>query len=144
MAVDVTALTFPIMVIGSDGSMYVMRSLAELQTVNALALRKGYYKDLRIIQRDREAFRITDVIDVGAAGPLWGLRWMKPRLRKTRMLLERAGTVSLEDLQRTVMNAINQDRHYWDSMVGVELEDVVSEVRNVRSVDELFTFLDRT
>lgn len=142
MPVGPSSIEFPVLAISSDGNISVSTAAADFETVNALALRSGYYKDLEIIQSDGLTFRVSDVTDIRPGGPFWGVRFMKPRRLRVRIHLEPMGRLDLDAAKAKVINAVERDPHTWEALVGMNgVAGVRRAIRKKTTIGEIIAFV---
>ena len=121
----------------------VFREAVSLQTANSLALRKGVYDDLLVVDRNGQSYAVSIATVVGAATRFFGIRFMKPRLLRVALQLRPTGTVTLADIQERVVAATNEAPEIWDAAWDRDLQDLQASVRSSRTFPELFAFLAR-
>ena len=96
-------LSYPVLAVGDQIGLDAFRDAASLQTPNSLAVRRGVYKSLLLVDSRGVPYSIANVEVFGGAGPFWGLRFMKSRRLRVRLTIERRDPMTLDQVKRLVV-----------------------------------------
>jgi hypothetical protein len=141
MSVETTAeeLRFPALIVAKTGVMLVVRNKDELQTTNTLALRSRFFDNLLAIDITGQTYEVVGVTVQGTVGPLWGIRFLKPRRVRVSLRLLQASRLPLQAIQELAIAAINREPHTWEDRG--EVPELARRIRATQSVQALLELL---
>jgi hypothetical protein len=134
-------LAFPVLAVGRQMTVMVFKDASSLQTANALAIRRGVFQDLLVIDRNGRSYSVSTARVVGPATRFFGFRFMKPRLLRVALQLCPTTIVTLADTQEKVVAAMNEAPELWDATWDRDWRSLQAGVRSTTTFPELFALL---
>ena len=129
------ALTF------NDGWLAAIDSIDSLMRPSRLSVKKGFYKDLIVVDSTLRKFRVIRAEKVGirfdvgfrtllrllGGNPIW----------KMEITFDRPSSISLEEVKQLISDCFLKNEDYWDEMS--QLEEFRDRIASADSVEEVFT-----
>ena len=132
-------LVFPVIRFSKDGTVQVAMNSEDLKTTNNLAIKNGYFDQLRITCSDGKRFVVKSVRKVGTKKP-W---WRPPGIFETDITvefdLEANGTATLEELKQALMKVYKRNPARWEERLGDE--EFPEGLEKCKSYQDLVEFL---
>lgn len=138
-AVRLPALVF------SQGLILLINSLDEIKTCTKLGFKKGFYKNLVLVDSDGNKFRVVD------ARKLRTLRFRlrfrdflellgaNPRWEVELTFAPRSAQISLNDIKELVFKSFAKEKDYWTEMSDFEeFRDRISSASSLAEIFHLF------
>jgi hypothetical protein len=136
------SLAFPVIYFGRDGTMGVASTADQLQTCTRVALKKGYFRGLRIVDSMSREFAVADAKKVGTVGPFFGLNiFLNQRIRVRLEFVDTPRQATPEELKALVLRYFKK-WHGWESRG--DLDSLQERVQEMRSVPEIIACLQQS
>ncbi|OHB59002.1 MAG: hypothetical protein A2Y12_19720 [Planctomycetes bacterium GWF2_42_9] len=136
---NASELKFPVIAITSQSSVEADKNVNNLTTTTSLALRKGFFKGLKIIDSQGKEFIVTDVKKIRRLSKLWQILWLfNPLIQVSIDLKETGRTYNVEEVRRLVLF----DFEDWDGWQSRDdFDQLKSAVENAKSVNEIISLI---
>lgn len=130
-------LKFP--VIGISGpAVDVFHGVDDLTSWSSTSLRRGYGRELYLVDAELRGFAVVEAEKVGGIGPLWGIRLDRRRIR-VRLELGPEERLRIEDVKRRIREAIEREPDHWEA--AISWEDHRDRLAEVDGFDALVKWL---
>ena len=135
----VSNLKFPVLEI-YKGSPSPCGSIDYLVTTTSLALRKGYFSDLRIIDSQGKEFLVKRAKKIHRISRFWEvIMFFNPRIQVNLDIEETGKTVTTEEVRRLVLNDF-REWHGWESRG--DFDELKTSVENAHTIAEIIQLID--
>ncbi len=121
--------------------MEVKNQADELTVCSSVALKKGYFNDLLIVDSNRNAFPVIGVKQIGYIGPLWGFSLFYSRKLRVQLLLDNPSLLALEEIKSLACRVVEGDSDFWAASSGDHMI-IINSIKNAGSFSELITALN--
>jgi len=136
MTVDVKTdlLRYPVLEF-SKGMVFPARSVEELEQCTKPALRRGFFKDLLLIDSGGKSLKIVGARKLRGVGPLFGFNiFLNQRIQVALTASGPEQMAGVEEVRRLVLSAI-RGKQEWSSMEGSD--ELVAIVDRAQSISEI-------
>jgi hypothetical protein len=119
----------------SQGTILAASSHDQLTTCSTLELRRGWYRDLLLVDSAGHGYNIAGARRTGYLGPFWGFRLFRRMLRVKPKVASGPFDVSLAALKERIIEMLDDDEAYWSEIAG--LKEIKSKVRSAATHREI-------
>jgi hypothetical protein len=132
------SIAFPVLAF-NQGIVVPIASGDELARCTATALRRGWFKGLRLIGGDGRRYKVTGARKLHGIGPFFGFDWFGTRrIRVDLDIVEDSRPATLEELKTLVRKAFSHD-HGWSSRE--DFDELKRRLEAAREVKDVFALL---
>jgi hypothetical protein len=133
-------IKFPAITFAKKNVVAFARDLDDLTICSRRALRRGYYNGLSIIDSSGAHYRVISAREVDTIGFFFGFSLMfGQRLRVDIEIEEPCSSISIDELKKTLIKAINEDRYSWNS--GGDLGRILQKIKESSNHSEIIGIL---
>ena len=122
---------YPAILFDSPTIFEVVEREEQLTICSKTALRRGYYKKLRIFDSSGRSYLINSAKKIGTLGRFWGYNFfLNQTVRVELEFSKKVEETFLEDLKEKILNAFDKGRNFWGSRGDLpELKKLVREAK---------------
>jgi len=131
-------LVFPALAF-SKGHMSFIDSLQRLTTCSAVAMKKGFYRGLFLIDSAGRSWLVKEARRAGTIGPFWGFSLFRTQKLKVILALGEAELLALEEAKAKVLSSLARDRAFWEA--GGDYDVIELGVREAKNFPALIQAL---
>lgn len=113
----------------------VVENSDNLETCSSVAMKKGYFEKLLIVDSKGKLFSVKDVKKRSYAGPFWGFSLLYNRKLKVKLDLAEPVQLTLDDFKDRVCNVIDSDANFWSA--NADPKDIKADIRKAKTFKEV-------
>lgn len=133
-------LTFPVLTI-KGRVISLIRDEQRLGLATKYAFKTGWFEGLQIIDRSGCDYRVRSAAFVEKTHLKSHPGWFAPRLIRVSLELSDGQQLTVDEMRRSALKAVNADRDFWDA--GGELLTLLDTLRAAASIDDMWRALER-
>ena len=138
-----TQLKFPLIAISGIGEFDVHHSFETLTVTRAKKVRLGWYRDMKLITRDLQLYKVERATVLGGTGTCWGFSLTYSRRVKIKLDLAPPIKISLEECRDLIVEAVSRAPHMWESQVnGPSLAGWKRRIYEAADLDAIITIVE--
>jgi len=119
----------------SQGTIVAANSYEELTACSTVALRRGWFRDLLLVDCAGHGYDIAGARRRGYVGPFWGFRLFRRMIRVKPKVASGPFDVSLGALKDRIVEVVEDDEASWAEIAPVK--EIKSKVRSAAVHEEI-------
>ena len=126
----------------SHGLINVIHSLDALSQTNKLGLKRGYHKDLILVDSAGDQFHVVGARKIRTLPFKLTFRdfleflGANPRLQVELIFRPGSSRITVEELKKLILGSFKREKYYWEEMT--DFEEFRNRIESATSVEQIF------